>query len=97
MRILKSCKTERRLNSMSLHTAINPVHFVKLYSNLPSLIDQSITARTHPPTHLCFPQIDHQPQSGNTALHLAALKGHEAVAKLLIDRGAKIDIADKVG
>ncbi len=35
-------------------------------------------------------------QEGGTPLLLAAYKGHLAMAKLLLDRGAKIDAADKV-
>jgi ankyrin repeat protein len=36
-------------------------------------------------------------QSGKTALMLAALFGHEEVAKLLLSRGANPEIADKQG
>ncbi len=36
-------------------------------------------------------------QDGRTPLHLAAEKGHPEIIKLLIDKGAKVDIKDNVG
>ena len=35
-------------------------------------------------------------QDGETALHQAALNGHTAVATLLVDRGASIDLTNNV-
>ena len=37
------------------------------------------------------------PQYGKTALMHASKKGHVDVAKLLIEKGAKVDAADRVG
>ena len=36
------------------------------------------------------------PQDGYTAVHAASFKGHTAVAKLLIESQAKLDIKDNV-
>lgn len=36
------------------------------------------------------------PQSGNSALHDASEKGHLSVVKLLLQKGAEVNIIDKV-
>jgi ankyrin repeat protein len=36
-------------------------------------------------------------QNGDTAIHLASSKGHLSVIKLLVDRGAKVDVVNYAG
>ena len=43
-------------------------------------------------THVC----SRMPQGGDTALILAAWRGHDAIAKMLIDAGADVDLTDQV-
>jgi len=47
---------------------------------------------------MCAPLADTAPplQNGNTALMLAAMKGHKEVLELLLGRGADIQAKDKV-
>ena len=43
-------------------------------------------------THVC----SRMPQDGVTALMVAAWKGHDAIAKMLIDAGANVTLQNKV-
>ena len=36
-------------------------------------------------------------QAGNSALHIAALRGYNTIVKLLLEKGARIDIKNKRG
>ena len=44
----------------------------------------------------CLPERCRAPQGGKTPLHLAALRGHAAVLKLLLAAGTAVDAKDKV-
>jgi len=36
-------------------------------------------------------------QKGNTALHIASLAGHEEIVKMLVAKGAKVNVQAQVG
>lgn len=44
-----------------------------------------------------FRKIDNKNNSGQTALHIASMKGHEDIAKLLLQSMAFVEVRDEEG
>ncbi|WP_051669717.1 ankyrin repeat domain-containing protein [Bryobacter aggregatus] len=80
-RLLPAAGVEERHRALALAAQLGKVEIVKL------LLDAGEDPNRYNPAHL---------HSHATPLHQAALAGHFAVVALLVDRGAQLDLKDKL-